>query len=116
MTEEDKSKGRFTRLNERLLAGRDNTPEERANFKAEREELYGTAREWAEMQPDLTIAKNIVQYLADGTRGHGASLSAPGNHDYEELCKNHKLKKPGDASTIFKRLIDGVWVVQDDVE
>lgn len=114
MTNEKLPKGRLTRLTERILSEPDNTPEESAQFKADRDALLGTTREWAEMQPELSISQNIVQWMPDGSRGHGWSVSVPGDPDYEELCRNHKLEKPGDASTIFKRLIDGVWVVQDD--
>lgn len=116
MTDSNKPKGRFTRLHERLLAGPENTPEETAQFKADREALLGTSNEWAQMQPDLTIAQNIVQWLPDGTRGHGWSVAAPGDPDYEDLCKEHKLEKPGDSSRIYKKLVDGEWVIQDSLE
>ena len=116
MTNEKLPQGRLTRLTERILSERDNTIEESAQFKADREALLGTSREWAEMQSDLSISQNIGQWMLDGNRGHGWSVSVPGNPDYEELCKDHKLEKPAYASTIFKRLIDGVWVVQDDSE
>ncbi len=105
---------RLTRLTEKILSGPQNTPEERAKFKAEREASYGTTFEWAQMQDDGSIALNISQWLPDGTYGHGASTSVPGDPDYEELCSSHTLKKPGDASTIIKKWVDGEWVVQLD--
>lgn len=116
MAEEKRPRGFLKRFEERLDAGPQNSPEEIARFKKERKSAFGTSREWAEMQTDLTIARNSVQYLPDGTRGHGASSSAPGDPGYEELCNLHNLKKPGDASTICKRLIDDAWVVVDDLE
>ena len=116
MTEDKRPRGFLKRYQEKVLNGPQNTPEEIAQFKADREALYGTAREWAEMQPDFSIAVNVEQWLLDGTQGHGNSISAPGNMDYETLLKSHNLLKTGDASTVVKRLVDGVWVVQDDNE
>jgi hypothetical protein len=113
MTEE-KKKGRLARLSERILAETDNTPEESARLKAEREALYGTGSQWAQLQDDLSIAQEISQCTPDGSMGHGHSVSVPGNDDYEYLRKLHKLEKPGDASTVFKRFIDGAWVVVED--
>ena len=116
MANENKPQNRLEKLTEKLLSGPRNTPEETAQFKAEREALLGTAREWAEMQRDCSINRDIIQWLPNGSKTHGASVSIPGNADYEELCKSHKLEKPGDASTIFKRLVGDVWVVEDNLE
>ena len=110
----DHSEDRLTRILNRLSQDPQYTHEESARLKAEREAAYGTMFEWAEMQQDLSIAVNVEQWLLDGTQGHGSSISAPGDEDYEFLLKSHNLLKPGDASTIVKRLVDGVWVVQDD--
>ena len=116
MNNDIRPKGWLKKLTERILSEPDNTAEDSEKFRADREALLGTTRQWAVMQPDFTIARDLIQWLPDGTRGHGASVSAPGNPDYEELCNLHNLQKPGDASTIFKRLIDGEWVVVDDLE
>lgn len=116
MTDENQAKNRLTKLTERLLSGPRNTPGEIAESNAIRKALAGSAREWAQMQDDLSIAQNLIEWMPDGSKGHGASVSAPGDPDYEELCKLHNLQKPGDASTIFKRLIGGVWVVVDDLD
>ncbi|CAN5234381.1 hypothetical protein BH11CYA1_BH11CYA1_50690 [soil metagenome] len=116
MTNEKRTEGWLSRYVDRVETDPRNTPEETAQFKADREALLGTTKEWAEMQLDRSIELNIVQWLPDGSRGHGSALSAPGDPDYKELCKLHNLQKPGDASTIFKRLIDGVWVIVDDLE
>lgn len=116
MVEDDKPQGRLTKLTEKLLAGPRATPEEIAESVANRAALLGTSREWAEMQPDFSIAQDIVQWMPDGSKGHGWSVSEPGNADYEDLCRAHKLEKPGDASTIVKRLINGKWVAQDSLE
>lgn len=110
------AKNRLEKLTERLLSGPRNTPEETAQFKVDREALLGTAQEWAEMQQDLSINRDIIQWLPNGSKAHGASVSLPGNPDYEELCKSHRLEKPGDASTIFKRLVGDAWIVEDDSE
>lgn len=116
MSDENQAENRLTKLTERLLSGSRNTPDEVAQLKSEREALKGTARQWAEMQPDHTIARHIAQSLPNGINASADSVSVPGDPDYEELCKLHNLKKPGDASTIFKRLIDSAWVVIDDLE
>jgi hypothetical protein len=63
------------------------------------------------MQPDLTIAPHIAQGLSTGINASADSVSTPGDPDYEELCELHNLQEPGDASTIFKKLIDGEWVL-----
>lgn len=116
MTNDKRPSGWLKRYTERVVAGPQNTPEEIAESKASREELLGTSNEWAQMQPDLKIAQNIVHWLPDGTRAHGTSMSDPGDPNYEELCKTHKLEKPGDTSTILKRLINGDWVIEDGPE
>jgi len=116
MTDENQAENRLAKLTERLLSGPRNAPEEVAQLMPEREGLKGTARQWAEMQPDHTIARHLAQSLPNGMNASADSISAPGDPDYGELCKLHNLKKPGDASTIFKRLIDGAWVVADDLE
>ncbi|CAN5176411.1 hypothetical protein BH11CYA1_BH11CYA1_45780 [soil metagenome] len=116
MTNEERPKGWLKRYTDRVLTGPQNSPEEIADSNAIRKALAGSAREWAQMQDDLSIAQSLIEWMPDGSKGHGASVSAPGDPDYEELCKLHNLQKPGDASTIFKRLIDGVWVVVDDLE
>lgn len=107
-------KDKLNKLIERILSDPDNSPEESARYKAEREASYGTTRQWAEMQDDGSIAINISQWLPDGTYGHGTSTSVRGDSDYENLCAIHKLVKPGDASTIIKKWIDGDWVIQQD--
>lgn len=88
------------------------SPEDRAKAKAEREAAYGTSREWAQMQENGSIAVDISQWLPDGTHGHGAYVSDPGDPNYADLCNSHKLLKPGDASTVIKKWVDGEWVVQ----
>ncbi len=102
--EEEEIRNRLDKRIGRLLSGPRNTPEEVAQIKEEREGLKGTARQWAEMQPDHTIARHIAQSLPNGMNASADSVSTPGDPDYEELCKLHNLQKPGDASTIFKRL------------
>lgn len=116
MVSDQPAEDRLTRIINRLSQDPQYTPEESNRLKAEREAAFGTTFEWAELQQDLSIAVNIEQWLLDGTQGHGSSISAPGDEDYEFLLKSHNLLKPGDASTIVKRLVDGVWVVQDDGE
>ena len=71
----------------------------------------GSAREWAQLQEDGSIAVDLAQWLPDGTYGHGRSSSVPGDEDYELLRTNHKLVKAGDASTIILKWIDGSWVM-----
>lgn len=110
MASDNRAKDRLTRLTERILSEPDNTPEESARLKAEREAALGTTHEWAQMQEDGSIAINISQWLPDGTYGHGFSTSVPDDPDYEELRTTHGLKKPGDASTIIKKWVDGKWV------
>lgn len=114
MTENGPKKDRLSRLTERILSEPNNTPEESARYRAEREAALGTTREWAQMQEDRSIAINISQWLTDGTYGHGFATSEPGAPDYDDLCVTHKLVKPGDASTIIKKWIDGKWVIQGD--
>jgi hypothetical protein len=71
----------------------------------------GSAREWAQLQEDGSIAVDIAQWLPDGTYSHGRSSSVPGDADYESLQANHMLKTSGDASTIILKWIDGSWVM-----
>jgi hypothetical protein len=99
-----------------LTAGAPPTPEQIEESQRNRKALLGTARQWAEMLPTNIIAIDISQCSPDGRKSHGASHSAPGNSDYDELRALHKLEKPGDSSTIYKRFIDGAWVVVDDLD
>ena len=112
MTNEKQTENKLDRLTRKFLSGEQNTPEQRARFKAEREASYGTAREWAQMQENGSIAVDISQWLPDGTRGHGAYVSDPGDPNYADLCSSHNLLTPGDASTVVKKWVDGTWVVQ----
>jgi hypothetical protein len=116
MTEDERPKGFLKRYIEKVEAGPQNSAEEIAQFKEEREALRGTSREWAELQADHSIVKDSVQYLEDGTRGHASSTVTPEDGSYAELVQIHGLLKPGDASTVFKRFIDGAWVIVDNLE
>ncbi len=106
----------LARLTERLTAGAPPTPEQIEESQRNRKTLLGTARQWAEMLQTNVIAIDISQCSPDGRKSHGASQSAPGNSDYDELRALHKLEKPGDSSTIYKRFIDGSWVVVEDLD
>lgn len=116
MDEDDKAKGRLARLTERLTAGASPTPEQIEDSKKIRQAMLGTARQWAEMLPDHIIAIDISQYSLDGRQSHGASESAPGNSNYEEIRALHKLEKPGDSSTVYKRYLNGSWVVVENLD
>lgn len=79
--------------------------------KFEEKMKAGSAREWAQLQEDGSIAVDIAQWLPDGTYAHGSSISVPGNEDYESLRAKHKLVKAGDTSTINFTWVDGQWVI-----
>ena len=113
MTSNQPQKDRLTRLKEHLLSGPQNSHEESARLKAAREEAYGTSFEWAELQEDLSVSISVEQWLTDGTQGHGTSISKPGDSDYQALLETHRLKKPGDASTVIRKWIDDQWKLQE---
>jgi len=116
MADEKQANGKLARLTERLTAGAPPTPEQIEESQRNRKALLGTARQWAEMLPTNVIAIDISQCSPDGRKSHGASQSAPGNSDYDELRALHKLEKPGDSSTIYKRFVDGSWIVVEDLD
>ncbi|MBP9092608.1 hypothetical protein KBI23_16420 [bacterium] len=116
MADDNQEKGKLARLTERLTAGAPPTPEQIEESQRNRKALLGTARQWAEMLPTNIIAIDISQCSPDGRKSHGASQSAPGNSDYDEIRTLHKLERPGDSSTIYKRFIDGSWVVVEDLD
>lgn len=74
----------------------------------------GITHQWAQLQDDGSIALDISQWLPDGTYGHGNSVTTRDDPEYEELRSLHRLMKPGDASTVVKKWIDGQWVIQPD--
>lgn len=116
MNDEKDTEDPLDDLIERFLDGPRNTPEQVEESRRNREALRGTIRQWALMKEDGTIATDISQTLLDGTRAHGSSSSAPADADYEALRSLHKLTKPGDDSTVYKRLVEGVWTVVDDLD
>lgn len=87
-------------------------PYDREKFAEKMKE--GITRQWAQLQADGSIAIDISQWLPGGTYGHGQSVATHDDPEYEELRSIHRLAKPGDASTIVKKWIDGAWVIQDD--
>ena len=72
----------------------------------------GVTSQWAQMCEDWVISLSVSQWLPGGMRTHGDSECAPGDLEYEELKKIHKLEKPGDSSNLIKKLVDGKWVIE----
>lgn len=102
----------FEKLTERLLSGPPNTPEESAQFKAEREAARGTMWEWAQMQDDGVIGVRSSGYDIDGSHGIGEFTVSPNDEDYEQAKKQYGLNKPGDTFHVTKKLVSGEWIVQ----
>ena len=90
-----------------------NSLEEEAQFEADRKAMYGTARQWAEMQADRSIIVDLRQTLENGIKARSETTLKPGDDGYDQICQCHKLIQPGDCSTIRKKLVDGNWVDQD---
>lgn len=87
-------------------------PFDKEQFEAEMK--IGKMYEWAQMQEDGVIEISNSHWMPNGIHGHGTSQAAPGDSDYEEIRARHKLEKPGDTSSIWKSLVNGVWVSDSD--
>lgn len=75
--------------------------------------LEGTWKESAYLDEDGTL---ILRYWSqkDYVIADGWDQVKPDEDHYAEFCEKYGLKRNGDTSQIFKRLIDGEWVVVDD--
>jgi hypothetical protein len=91
------------------------TPEESAQYKAEREATKGTMTESALMMEDGVIAVQTWCYSQDGSVGDGSLVFTPNDKDYEEAKKQYGLRKPGDHYCIIKKWVDGEWAVEKEV-
>ena len=111
MEDTEKSEGKLDRLLKKLSQEPPNSPEERAAFADERAAMDGTALESAMMLENGDIAVKFTEY-SQGSTGHNWYTVAPTEDGYEDCCKRHGLKKPGDTNTIVEKLVDGQWVVQ----
>ena len=76
----------------------------------------GWRHQWARMDENEVISIRDSSWLPGGIRGCGASETAPGCCDYEQIRSLHKLEKPGDSSRIVEKLIDGKWVVEEGTD
>lgn len=84
-------------------------PYEKQRFEENLQAGAGTLSEWAQLQNDGSIAVIVSQWLPDGTYAHGSSVVIESEDSYQDLRRIHQLNKPGDASTIIKKLVDGSW-------
>ena len=71
-------------------------------FEADRKAMYGTARQWTEMQADRSIIVDLRQTLENGIKACSETTLKPGDDGYDQICQYHKLIQPGDCSTIQK--------------
>jgi hypothetical protein len=71
--------------------------------------LEGTSRETAYLDENGML---VVHYWSqkDFVVGDGWAHLMPGDTDFDELCKKHGLKKPGDSNQILMHWLDGKWV------
>lgn len=88
------------------------TPEEAAQFEAERKAKEGTMWEWAQMQPNGEIAVRVTDYGPDGRHGSGGFVVELLDEDYEKAKQEYGLEKPGETRLIKKRWINDQWVME----
>lgn len=102
----------LTRLQKKMTSSQTLSPEQVAEYAAERKAEENTKLEWAHLKEDGKIAFRISVKGENG--GHGASefVVSPGEDSYEKCLLEYDLKLPGDTISIKKRLLDGQWVVE----
>lgn len=86
------------------------TPEEIAEFRAERKALEGKWLETVTMRDDRSLMIVTTRYLEDGGIGEGCTESAPGDPDYDELLHQHGALTPGTSHTLIRKMINGNWI------
>jgi len=89
-----------------------NNAEEIERFAADRKAHLGTAKEWAELQDDLSILVDLRQTLENGIKGRSEMVVRPDDPEYQTLMTTHNLVSPGDSSIVHKKLVRGEWVVR----
>ncbi len=87
------------------------TPEETAQFEAERKALEGKCFECVTMDESGKLLIITNQYFVGGGSGQNGTESAPGDPDYEELLRNHGRLVPGKAHVLVRMKVDGKWVI-----
>ncbi len=65
--------------------------------------------EFARMNPDCTIEVGYLIVQPGISPGHSLWTSGRSDKDYEDVKERHGIKKPGQSSTIYKELRNGVW-------
>lgn len=75
--------------------------------------LEGTWKESAYLDENGML---VLRYWSqkDYVVADGWDQVKPDEAHYAKLCEKYGLKKNGDTSQIFKRFIDGDWVIVDD--
>lgn len=102
----------FGRLEKKLAAQPRCSPEESAQYEAERIAREGTMFEWAQMQDNGDIAVRITDYSTGGGHGVGDFTVKPHDEDYEKAKEEYGLQNPGDTRQIKKRWINDAWVLE----
>ncbi len=108
---DEKPKSAGQRMIDRLLRG---VPEEaRLPDNDTTDPLEGTWKESAYLDENGML---VLRYWSqkDYVVADGWDQVKPDEAHYAELCEKYGLKKNGDTSQIFKRFIDGDWVIVDD--
>lgn len=110
-SDEKEPKSAGQRMIDNLLRG---VPEEaRLPENDTPDPLEGTSKESAYLDDDGML---VLRYWSqkDYVVADGWDQVNPDEAHYAELCEKYGLKKPGDTNQIFKRFVDGEWVVVDD--
>lgn len=112
-SDDEKLKSGGDKLLENFLRGPFLPENEIAENEAASAQLEGTSREVAFIDEDGTICINYFGQK-DYVSGRGWEQFSPDEPQYAEYCKKYGLKKPGDSKCIFRRFIDGEWIVVDE--
>lgn len=110
-SKDDKTKSAADRLAENFLM--DIPEEDRLPENDTPDLIEGTSREIAFIDDDGTICINYFGQK-DFVSGRGWEQYKPDDPQYSDYCAKYGLKKPGDSKCLFRRFIDGEWVVVDD--
>lgn len=110
-SKDDKTKSAADRLAEKFLL--DIRAEDRLPENDTPDLIEGTSREIAFIDEDGTICINYFSQK-DYVSGRGWEQYKPDDSQYSEYCAKYGLNKPGDSKCLFRRFIDGEWVMVDD--
>jgi hypothetical protein len=102
----------LARLQKKFTSSPPPTPEQIAEYAAERQAEENTKLIWAHLAEDAKIAVRISLKGEKGAHGSSEFVISPDQESYGNCLSEYELKLPGDTRCIKERWINGEWVVE----